>query len=446
MKLSIARLRAAALVLAAAPMLAACEGMLTEDPVIIASGPAGGGIFTSYASIGTSISAGIQSGGINDSTQRDAFTYQLAQAMGLTPGVNWFYPALRMPGCPAPFTNPLTGQRVGGASATGCAFRDAASIAPVTHNVGIPFLRAQQASDVTVVPFPTDTLKLQQFLTGGLAPVTAAKRANPTFITVEVGANDVLHAATQGNVALLTDATVFTNAINAIAESLATISPAPAVAMSNIPNVTTIPFLTRASVLFCLKNGPAVCGPTSPPATLPFSAPTFTITASCAPNAGGGIGDGYLVSFPALGAMVASVTAGLSAKIDCLNDSALVGTAASPLVPVAPAGPTTNPTELAAIQARVTALNGAIQTLATARGYALVDINTALAAIPGCTAPGQANCIPPVPNFANPTPGNLFGTLFSLDGVHPTRAGHRLLAQAFAAQINTTFGTSITVP
>ena len=75
-----------------------------------------------------------------------------------------------------------------------------------------------------------------------------------------------------------------------------------------------------------------------------------------------------------------------------------------------------------------------------------MNINQALAAIPGCTAPGQANCIPPVPNFANPTPGNLFGTLFSLDGVHPTRAGHRLLAQAFAAQINTTFGTSITVP
>ena len=441
-RFSVARLRAAALVLAAAPVFAACESWLNEETVVVQPPPSGGAMFASYGAIGTSISAGIQSGGINDSTQKEAFPYQLALAMGLQPGVNWFYPALRLPGCPAPFTNPLTGQRVGGASATGCALRDPASSRPAVHNTGIPFLRAQQATDVTVVPFPTDTLKLEQFITGGVAPVTAVRDARPTFVTVEVGANDVLHAATQGNPGLLTPIATFTTAIGAIADSLDALDPHPEVAISNVPNVTTIPFLTRASVMFCLKTGlcPGV------PATLPFSAPTFIIDASCAPAAAGGTGDTYLVAFPTLGAMASSVAAGRSAKLDCVRDSALVGTAASPLVPVAPAGPTTNPTELTAITTRVTEVNQAIATLATARGYTLVDINAALAAIPGCTAPGQANCIPPIPNLANPTAGVLFGTLFSLDGVHPTRAGHRLLAQAFAGAINAAYGTSIVVP
>jgi lysophospholipase L1-like esterase len=118
--------------------------------------------------------------------------------------------------------------------------------------------------------------------------------------------------------------------------------------------------------------------------------------------------------------------------------------AGPPAVPTAPAGATINPAEYATISASVTSFNTAIASLATARGYALVNANAALAALPTCT-PGQATpCLPFVPSFT--TPSTLFGPAFSLDGIHPNKAGHRVIAQLFAAAINTTFGTTLVVP
>ena len=448
-KFSLARLRAAALVLAAAPVFAACESWLTEDAVVVQPPPSGGAMFASYGAIGTSISAGIQSGGINDSTQKEAFTYQLALAMGLQPGVNWFYPALRLPGCPAPFTNPLTGQRVAGASATGCALRDPASSRPAVHNTGIPFLRAQQATDVTVVPFPTDTLKLEQFITGGLAPVTAVRRAMPTFVTIEVGSNDVLHAATRGDTTLLTPAATFSAAMTAIADSVDAIDPRPSVAMANLVNVTSIPFLTRASTFWCGKTG--LCGA---PANPLFT--TMTVDNSCAPAQAGGAGDSYLVPFTSTGFIVNIINPTPprgpvgTADLNCATDVLTVTVAIAQ--PGIPAGvypqASLNTLEYAAVNARVAANNAAIASLAAARSYALVDMNAAFAAIPAtpaCPGTSATPCTPLFPNFQTPTSG-LFGPLFSLDGVHPTRAGHRLLAQAFADAINAEFGTSIVVP
>src|SRR5438132_12971402 len=102
-------LRLATFVVAAAPLFAACSSMLDDQTIGTKAAPAGGSLFSTYAAIGTSIGAGIQSGGINDSTQREAFTTQLAVAMGLAPGVNWFYPSFNAPGCPAPLSNALTG-------------------------------------------------------------------------------------------------------------------------------------------------------------------------------------------------------------------------------------------------------------------------------------------------------------------------------------------------
>ena len=438
-----AGLRAAAVALAAAPLFAACSSMLDNQVAGSRAEPAGSNgtvSFMTFDVIGTSISAGIQSGGINDSTQREGYAYQLALAMGLTPGANWFYPSFRLPGCPAPFTNPLTGARVGGASAAACATRDPLSARANMNNTGIPSLRAAQALDITNLAFPaTDTLKLAQFITGSISPVNMVMRQNPTFVIVEIGANDVLGAATRGDPALLTPLAGFTASITAIADSLDSLNPRPSVAMMNIPNITSLPHFTKASALYCLNTGlcPGV------PATPPFNSPLFNIGASCAPTGfpGGGPGDTYLLTFPATGAIVSTLAAARAAKIDCTNDSALVAVAGPPAVPTVSAGATINPTEYATISAAVNSFNTAIGTLATARGYALVDANAALAALTTCT-PGQTTpCLPFVPSFT--TPSTLFGPVFSLDGIHPNKAGHRIIAQIFAAAINAKFGTTL---
>src|ERR671912_471818 len=90
----------------AALAVVACE---TSRDVLGPVTPSGGDIFQRYVSIGNSITAGFQSNGINDSTQRQAYPVLLARAMG----TRFAYPALVMPGCPAPIANTQTGALVG---------------------------------------------------------------------------------------------------------------------------------------------------------------------------------------------------------------------------------------------------------------------------------------------------------------------------------------------
>src|ERR687890_467537 len=95
--------------LGAVLVLAACESKRAlPGPTL----PAGGALFTSYVALGNSITAGFQSNGINDSTQRQSYARLLARAMG----TRFAYPALAMPGCPAPIANTQTGALVGGTS------------------------------------------------------------------------------------------------------------------------------------------------------------------------------------------------------------------------------------------------------------------------------------------------------------------------------------------
>jgi hypothetical protein len=59
--------------------LAACEA---KDTVLGPTTIGTGDIFHSYVALGNSITAGYQSGGINDSTQRQSFARLLAVQMG----------------------------------------------------------------------------------------------------------------------------------------------------------------------------------------------------------------------------------------------------------------------------------------------------------------------------------------------------------------------------
>src|SRR2546428_10695430 len=95
---------------------------------------AGGAMFQRYVSMGNSFTMGIQSGGINDSTQRVAYPVLVAGAMSGDP---FYYPSLTIPGCPPPYTNIFTGARVGtGSTGTTCLFRSP-SIPPYLSNVAV---------------------------------------------------------------------------------------------------------------------------------------------------------------------------------------------------------------------------------------------------------------------------------------------------------------------
>src|SRR2546430_16411698 len=68
----------------------------------------GGAMFQRYVAMGNSITAGGQSGGINDSTQRQSYAVLVAAVMGGDPV---YYPSPNAPGCPPPFRDISTQAR-----------------------------------------------------------------------------------------------------------------------------------------------------------------------------------------------------------------------------------------------------------------------------------------------------------------------------------------------
>lgn len=412
-------LRRLAIATLAFPLLAAC---VSNETMHTRATPSGGEMFASYVAIGTSIGAGISSGGLDSLGQKAAYPYLLATAMGLTPGMDWHWPKIGGAGCPAPYANILTSTRL---STVPCGYRDPANSFAYMNNVGIPSIRVAQVWDITRRDFPaTDTLGLAQFLTGSMNPVDMAVLARPTFVTLEIGANDVLGAATRGDTTLLTRADSFQVAYLRIANKID--ATGAKVAVANIPNVTRVPNLSAGYIYYCLKNGcPGL------PASAPFNLATFTVDVSCVPSSSGGVGDSTFVPFSTLGRMLGALTAGAPASLNCgTGVVTATGSVAAQL-------PTLVKAELKAIAARVATLNTFIAGEATTRNWALVDLDALLG------AQQAAGAIPPFPNLSASDPNTLFGTVFSQDGVHPTAAGHVLIANAFKAAINTTFSTAL---
>ncbi len=422
-------------VVALAALAAGCLDNQTIGPKAT---PSGGAMFASYIAIGTSISAGVQSAGLDDSTQRAAYPYLLAQAMGLTPNANWFYPGFNAPGCPPPYTNPLTGDRVGGVNdsaggSTLCALINPTKEPPRQNwynNLGVPSMKVGQALNILSVPDPrTDYLPAAQFITGGRSPLAILQEANPTFVTVELGANDALHAATSGDTTELTPLAVFNRQYDSLAAAL--VATGARVVLANVPNVDNIPFLTKGQVFFCLNSGacPGI------PATPPFNSPLFTVNASCAPSAFGGVGDSMGVGLPATGAIVQTLAAGVAgggATLNCGAATATIGAAATPV------GPLVSKLAFRVISQRVESFDSTIASVATAHGWPLVNLDSALSVLVA------ADSIPPIPNFTNPP--KLFGTFISLDGFHPASAAHKLIADLFVGAIDAKYGATLTPP
>src|SRR5690606_18586577 len=127
-------LRGIAVAGSALALLAACEGPveIRQPPVSSANG-----LFDRYVALGNSLTAGYQSGGINDSTQKEGYAYLLGRQMM---GDDYAYPQLAGRGCAPPVANFQTQERVGGPTVTDktCDLRSAGSVTAVLNNVAVP--------------------------------------------------------------------------------------------------------------------------------------------------------------------------------------------------------------------------------------------------------------------------------------------------------------------
>ncbi|HXI34789.1 MAG TPA: hypothetical protein VNH63_11945 [Gemmatimonadales bacterium] len=370
-------------------------------------------LFTRYVSMGNSITAGFQSAGINDSTQVQSYANLLAGRMQ-TP---FFQPLMSRPGCPPPidtlFRASGTPHRVGGGTATTCALRKPQPVPPpYINDVAVP--GAEVMDGTSNLDTASNSNALTTFFLGGLTQSQMMQRVNPTFITVWLGNNDVLGAATNGanagDTTLITDSTHFANRYKAVLDSIDATPASGKGVLIGVANVTLIPFFSRGQVYFAIKN--------TPPSPFPTN---FLVGANCAPSSLGGKGDSVLVPFQfGLGLIgLARANPGNTYTLACTETQ------------------TVQPRELQLLVRAVTQYNGLIQSQATARGYAYFDPNALFTALP-------AGSIPPFPTTTGAASVTApFGNYFSRDGVHPTGLSHKLIANALIAATNAKYGTSL---
>jgi lysophospholipase L1-like esterase len=370
-------------------------------------------LFKTYVSLGNSITAGYQSGGINDSTQMQSYAVLFAHAVN----TGFRVPLLNKPGCPPPVDNFLTQHRVGGGSDVTCALRNPATTPGALNNVAVP--GATSLSPIAAIPGP-DTLvenALTTFILGGETQVQRAAEAQPTFVSAWIGNNDVLNAsltgilpATPGISNGVTSIGAFTTNYKNVVKALRAIPSIKGGVLIGVVNTANVPLLFRAALL----NEPTI------KAAFDAVAGTTTVldplTCSLATTS--------LINFQ----LAAAIRAGTHPpQIEC---EAL-------LPPFAPLGNVyvLDAAEQAAVTDTVNAYNALIAAEADTLGFAYFDPNPELVALK------TSHDVLPFPNLAAPSAA--FGDFFSLDGVHPAAAAHVRIANDIIDVVNAKYGTSI---
>jgi len=389
--------------------LAACS---SDKKILGPTTPVGGDIFRSYVALGNSITAGYQSGGIVDSTQRQSYAFLLASRMG----TQYHYASLAKPGCPAPIINFNTQARPTGAPP--CALRSTSSITDILNNVAVPGASSYDPTAVNGTPFSN---ALTTFILGGKTQVQRALDAKPTFVSIGIVVNDYLSFAVQdGRTAALAGitpvATFTANYDKTIAELLAGAPNVKGVIMANVlPTNPPIMFAAAAMSNPVFKAGfDAQAGTTT------------TLDPSC--TAGGAGATSLINTF-----LAHQIRVGAHPPIVACVPGGASGTLPAPIGDIL----ILDPTEQTTINAIVNGYNTYLQTKANSIGFAFYDPNTLLT-----TQKAAGTVIRSTPNYASPTAP--FGSGMSLDGVHPALAVHKLLANDLIGVINTKYGTSLT--
>lgn len=409
-----------ALGLTLAALLAACSG--GDNNEVLGPQPAGPNeIFQNYVALGNSITAGFQSSGMTDATQRQSYAFLLAQQMG----TRYAYASLFGRGCTPPVTNFQT--QTGGTTAapisaaarpTICDLRTAATTAAILNNVAVPGATSFDPTSATT-PFSNT---LTTLTLGGRTQVQKALEAKPTFATIWIGNNDVLGFAVQDGrtnaptgLAGMTPVETFRTNYSNMLNQLTAGAPDLKGVLVGVVQVSNAPIMFAAAAMSnaAFKGGfDAIAG-----------TPT-TLDASCL--AGGAGATSLINTFLAFQirtgahpAIVACVPGGASGALPAPVGDILI----------------LHPAEQVTLSTRINDYNAHIQAEATRVGFAYYDPNPTLVTL------RTANTLV----RTTPTWGatNTFGTGMSLDGVHPGAAVQREIANALIPVINAKYGTTL---
>lgn len=269
-------------------------------------------------------------------------------------------------------------------------------------------------------------------LAGGTTQLQQAASLKPTFVTIWIGNNDILGAATSGTViegVTLTTKASFDANMKTITETMKAAQGGTGVGVAMaIPDVTSIPFFTTVSPVITTLNGQPITflsskNNTSAVAPIPADSIVTLLAASFTAS-------GYGIPCAVLDA--AGAPANDPRRVNCnkpLPDSA------NPITGIP--GVVLYPDEIAALKNRTAELNASIKANAEAAGYKYFDTNALFADV---VKNGR------VYGGLKLTTSFLSGGIFSYDGVHPTSTGYAMFTDELIKFMNKAYGATIERP
>ncbi|MEP7027170.1 MAG: SGNH/GDSL hydrolase family protein [Candidatus Eisenbacteria bacterium] len=380
------------LALAAALIAVLTAGCAKLDPIAPPPLSTGGADFSSYVALGTSVSMGIQSGGLLANYQAVSFPALIARQAHAN---NDFFrqPLCNYPGLPNLIRlvslSPLTFGTLPGTP-------PAAPYAPRPAD-GYDNLAISGADLASVIARDSGAPYFDFVLQGQGTMLRQCLAQDPTFITVELGATEAVRPLLQGgDPSALVPVPVFATLYAQLLDSLTAGAPSARLALSNLPQVTLLPYAATLPLFASPPPGPGGA-------------------AVRLRDAAGPLPDGSLILLPASPLIDAGY--GWPDPAPPLPDSLVITLA-----------------ERAAIEDAIRGYNAVIAAEASARGAALVDASALYARL-------HAQGV--VIGGVRYTTAFVTGGLFSLDGIHPSTLGSGLLANAFLEAINRRYGARI---
>jgi hypothetical protein len=384
---------------------------------------------TTFVSLGNSLTAGYQSGALFESAQEWSYPADIAKQAG---AAGFVQPLMPDPGTGALMSiTSLTGPVIHTGNATVTLPTNSSSLLRPYNNLGIPGAVLFDLTDTTDFgtksvardnPFFSLILRSKVFpgIPNASSPVAQALALKPTFMTVWIGANDVLGYATSGGTVGTggpgtgpTDPSTFGYLYDQMIGSLLAGDSTAKFAVANIPDVTGIPFFT----------------------TVPDSFAN--------PQTGKNVGAFIVERHHADGTLHAEP---INAKTDYILLTAIDSLDAGVGVPTFVGG-TGRPLpdefvldslEVALVEARIQAYDNTIETFANLNPTRVVMVD----------AYSAFNNFAKYGYFAQGvvlTNSYISGGFFGLDGVHPTSQGYAYVANLFIQAINSHFGSNIPI-
>lgn len=428
--------------------LSACD----EYNELTAPGPVdtGSADFSSFVTIGNTVTAGYQSGSLYQSAQQYSYGKLIADVMG----ISFSQPLVADPGTRGrlevesldPFTlytNPNQGAPLN------------LNYPAPYNNLGIPgafaydVLNATNSTDNFTnvyggVPNPMFDLILRNSALQLGTQIQQAAALSPTFIILWIGWNDVLGFATSGGTSpnAPTDQNTFNALYNGIGATLAANIANCEYVVGNIPNIQTLPFFTTVGPQMALG--------------IPWSQLALLAVPGLFYQEHGNTGMSTVFTDS-----LALLTGGSLVTLRGSSYAALVGTPSGKFYvdyefPALPPGIDTtqafgvhpqnpwpdalilDPGEITTATTAVTNYNNIIANLATSAGYGLADFYSLFNSIRATDFTGGT-----VINGIAFTTMFVTGGMFSLDGVHPTSQGQAIIANQFIVAINDAFDANL---